>query len=296
MHTYSVGDYNQAFIDRDFDKITEASMSRIYNHIKGNSVESYAIMSPDREVRPANSRFSGKSRKAIQQTFQNELRSRKLGYIPMTGHFAECPETDEDGDTIPPEKCPVALKWVQEMAFFIPKISLQEAKALANRYDQDSIVYSGPEMPDRETAYLVPRKGGTMALGPFRPNNPGIMMSVLKGARPFKFGSEKADKDIEVGKFKGTESVDLTDSVDIPGYLYVSPYNGFNRQSLTGLLNTYEEDFRDPRVMKLTPKQDPSRPHFMLDENGKLKKGSSFEEAAREQARLEAGESSEYID
>jgi hypothetical protein len=124
------------------------------------------------------------SRKANLKQFgelKNSLREKGLGFNVLNGHWQECQDP-----TISYEDCPEEeLVDAVEPSLFVTGIDLVDAQDLGNRYNQDAIVFAGPET-DGEVA-LIFRDGDQMKLGKFSPMSIGQAYSELKGGRSFKF-------------------------------------------------------------------------------------------------------------
>lgn len=93
-------------------------------------VKSFGIVSPDRsENSPEETEIRRKQMKA-------GLQELGLGYVQQVGLWKETVQ-GTNGEQI---KVPV-----QELSFFIPKISLKQLRELASWFDQEGVVYAGPE-------------------------------------------------------------------------------------------------------------------------------------------------------
>ena len=93
-------------------------------------VRSFGVVSPDRsELSPEETTIRRSQMKAA-------LKSLGRGYVVQTGFWNET-VTGTRGEQL---KVPV-----REMSFFIPGITLKQLRELASWFDQEGVVYAGPE-------------------------------------------------------------------------------------------------------------------------------------------------------
>jgi hypothetical protein len=142
------------------DELNEASLGRVYQHVKKENIDSWAIIASYRDENkgPKNT----KNFKRLQQ----QIRSADLGFFKLMAHGKK---ENDDGNVV----------HTKELSLFIPGIDLQLAENLMNQYGQWGIIYSGPES-DGEV--LVVEKNGTMtAMGRFHPQKIAEVYSRVKG-------------------------------------------------------------------------------------------------------------------
>lgn len=149
------------------DELTEASLGRVYQHVKEG--ESWAILTSWKsETSPDAHEQNLKNFERLKQM----LRSWGYGYNRLMGHGQE--EDPKTGE----------IKSVSEPSLFVPGITLKHAKRIQDRFDQYMIIYGGPETDWKATAYI--KDGSTQNLGEFQPNRIAKFYSEVKG-RPFVF-------------------------------------------------------------------------------------------------------------
>jgi hypothetical protein len=105
--------------------LNEASLGRIYQHVKRSGMTSWAILTSWQQSVPRE--VNGRNLKELKE------RVRKWGFFPLVGHGQE--EDEETGEIRP----------VSEPSFFIVGIPLNDALELARRYNQWGMIFSGPD-------------------------------------------------------------------------------------------------------------------------------------------------------
>lgn len=167
-------------------QINEASLSRVWQHLE--SGRSWGIISawrgayealPDHELRKVKSKNKKRT-----DSLESDLSSMGYGYIPLKGRYAETVKTEE-GETI--------KRWVQERSFFVPKITKDDITKLADKYNQDAVIFG---QPDKEGEVVMLSKNGNIefTLGPndgstLRPRKVSDAYSKVKG-HGFTFGEK----------------------------------------------------------------------------------------------------------
>ena len=153
-------------------KLNEVSLSRVWQHTQGAASKSYGILTSWR---------AGKSHKdnlATYKKLEGEVRSLGLGYFKLLGHWREC-QVD-----VPYDECPDdQLVDAKEPALFVPNIELKDMDRLRRKYDQDAVIYSGPETEDQVSLITG---GSPRKLGKFSPGKIAQAYSQIRG-RPFVF-------------------------------------------------------------------------------------------------------------
>jgi hypothetical protein len=133
--------------------ITEASLSRILSH----SQNGFAILTSDRGMR------TPKENNLVRKKLEQTLQSMGKGFIRVKGGFIEDKGTEEE-------------RSVYEKSFFLPNISLEEAKQLAkiankleeakqlakiaNKFEQEAILYG-----DGQNVFLLYPNGQMKKMG-----------------------------------------------------------------------------------------------------------------------------------
>jgi hypothetical protein len=143
------------------EQINASSLGRVYQHVQKESIKSWGIVTSYRD---------SKSKEDNEKTFSElKARVRGLGY----GFFVlqgVGQEEDEKGNIRP----------TTEPSLFIPKITQQQIKELADQYEQWGYVYSGPEIDDKMALIL---KDKTTYLSKFSPSAISDFYSKVKGKR-----------------------------------------------------------------------------------------------------------------
>jgi hypothetical protein len=158
----------------DWEAVNEASLSRVWQHTKKSGERGFAILTSWR---------AGKSKRENLADFkklQGEVRGTGSGFFKLLGHWKECQDPD-----IPYDECPAnQLVDSAEPALFVPGLSLKDTKRLGAKYEQDAVVFAGPET--KGDVVLVTRGGGVSKLGAFSPGKVSQAYSRVRG-RPFVF-------------------------------------------------------------------------------------------------------------
>lgn len=152
------------------DDVNEASLGRVYQHMTKQGSESFGIITAFRGG------MTNKENLSRNKRLESDVRSLGLGFFKQKGYWDECEDPNLDY-----EDCPVDMrKPVIELSLFIPNISKDDAVKLGKKYDQDAIVYQGPETGDK--VELIGKSGGSiMKLGKFAPNKISQAYSKVKG-------------------------------------------------------------------------------------------------------------------
>jgi len=138
----------------DKSKLNEASLGRVYQHVKrsgdGGSLMLGTAYRADK---------TKKENQAANRKLLSDIKSQGLGAFKIIGNWRECQD-----DTIPYEKCPENEKVnSKESVFGVPGASLSFVKKMVRKYNQDAIVYLGPETKGK--AFLVWRDGTMDKIG-----------------------------------------------------------------------------------------------------------------------------------
>lgn len=103
--------------------LTEKSLGRVYQHIQASGKKSYGVLTSWRAD------LDHATNKKNFDDLKKHLRSQGLGFMTLIGHYRE---------TGQPETTP-------EPSLFVPGISKEQVTKLGDKYNQDSVLYSGPE-------------------------------------------------------------------------------------------------------------------------------------------------------
>ena len=91
------------------------------------------------------------------------IRGSNLGFFKLKGHWRE-----EGSEEVTPEP-----------SLFVPGISLKRAHKLGNKFNQDAIVYSGPETKGKVA--LIFKSGTKQVIGKFHPQKIAQFYSSVRG-------------------------------------------------------------------------------------------------------------------
>ena len=167
---YTLEDIVKAIKNGDKDKISEASLVRVYQHMTKQGSESFAIITAFRGG------YTNKQNLSRNKQLESSVRSLGLGFFKQKGYWNECEDPNIEYKDCPADK----IKPVIELSLFIPNIKFKDAVKLGKKFDQDAIVYQGPETNDK--VELVSKSGGSiMKLGKFAPNKVSQAYSKVKG-------------------------------------------------------------------------------------------------------------------
>ena len=161
----------EAFVDRDWDALTEASLGRIHQHYQNSGHKSFAVLTSWRGAMGKNENVHRFSK------LKADVRSQGYGFNHMTGVGEE-----ENGGVS------------KEPSLFVHGMSYHHAVEHGKKHDQHSIIYSGPET--KGEVHLVHLKddgdkkvGDHTNLGKFHPKKIGQYYSKIRN-RNFTFAEE----------------------------------------------------------------------------------------------------------
>jgi len=155
--------------------IHEASLSRVMQHVENAEERGFAILTSWRQT------FSKEENLARFKELKASVRGKSLGFNVLNGYWLECQDPVVSYDDCPKEELVPAI----EPSLFITGIDLVTAHGLGNEYDQDAVVYAGPDTEGHTT--LLFRDGGQTDLGEFSTTSIGQAYSELKSGRTFRF-------------------------------------------------------------------------------------------------------------
>jgi hypothetical protein len=142
------------------DEVNEASLGRVYQHIKKEKVKSWGILTSYRDEN------TDAEQKSNFKRLQRQIRSADLGFFKLQAHGQE---EDKFGNIRP----------VVEISLFVPGISYKLATKLMDEYKQLAIIFSGPETKDKIA--LVEKGGKQTDMGGFHPGKIAQFYSKVKG-------------------------------------------------------------------------------------------------------------------
>jgi len=129
----TIFDVIDAYHEADRRKVTAASLGRVWQHV--SSATGFGILTAYRAG------YAPHESQARQRSLQSDIRALRLGYFHLVGHWRECADTEVKYDDCPEEQ----LSDVQEPSLFVPGLALSDALRLGRKYDQDAVVYGGPD-------------------------------------------------------------------------------------------------------------------------------------------------------
>ena len=143
-------EYAIALKTGDKSKIHEASLKRVMNHVSGKTTNSFGIVTS----------FRGSETKKVNlennKKLGNMIRSFGYGFLKLDGHWNECSDHNIDY-----KDCPESEKSVvREPAYFIPNITKKEIIQLGKKFQQDSVVYKGPDTDGK--IFLLSKSGSVL--------------------------------------------------------------------------------------------------------------------------------------
>jgi hypothetical protein len=166
----------EAQLKKEKAKLFESSLNRIMSHVQKAKDEGFAILTSWRQANDKSTNLANFS------ALKDFIRSRGLGYIQLRGHWQECQDPNVDYDKCPPEQ----MKDSIEPSLMVFKIDQKTATDLGKKFDQDAVVYAGPETGGMVKLFF--KNGETMDLGTFNP------MAIAQAYSEFRSKQDKALK------------------------------------------------------------------------------------------------------
>lgn len=153
-------------------KMFEASFTRLKQHTDQAKDSGFAILTSWRQppkdlIDPEELKTWKQTQKQNFEQIKGSVRKAGYGFIQLRGHWRECEDITVSYEDCPEEKLTDAI----EPVLMVPKIDLESAKLLGQQYNQDAILYAGPET--NGVVNLVFRDGSTLTLGNFSPQTLG---------------------------------------------------------------------------------------------------------------------------
>jgi hypothetical protein len=164
-------------------KLDEASLGRVYQHVMGDkNVKSWGMVTAFRSLNTPN------ENRKLNKRLEADIRGKGLGFFKVEGYWRECQDSDVNYADCPQEK----LKDSIETTFFVPNIPMKDVHNFGKKYNQDSVLYGGPET--KGNAHLIWRNGSQDNVGKFHPNIIQQAYSKMKDGTTFGF-NEKPTKE-----------------------------------------------------------------------------------------------------
>lgn len=137
--------------------LNEVSLGRVYQHLQSAPNKAFAILTSWRQGIPEH------ANKQNLKALEGKIRGAGLGFFKLVGHWKE-----EGQD-----------KATAEPSLFVPGITKALATKLGNEFDQDAVIYGGPETQGLVT--LIFKGGGEQSIGNFHPGKIVQAYSSLRG-------------------------------------------------------------------------------------------------------------------
>ncbi len=155
----------------DREALSEATLGRVYQHVKKSKDSSLVLITAFRGDK------SKKENLAANKRLLSDIRSQGLGAFKILGHWRECQD-----DTVSYKDCPDnKMVDVKEAVFGVPGMNRKTATMLTKKYNQDGSVYLGPETKGKAT--IIERDGSSFSIGSFTPQKIGQGWSQVRGGK-----------------------------------------------------------------------------------------------------------------
>jgi len=169
-------------------KLDEASLARAYQHVVEKKVPSWGMLTA---YRYANTK---KENIEANKKLEADLRGKGYGFFKVEGHWQECQDSNLNYVDCPPEKLQDSI----EVSLFVPHLTEDDAKNLCKKYEQDAVVYGGPET--KGNAHLIFKNGSDENIGVFQPGKVSQAYSKIKGGKTFVFAHKKEQPKMNTAK------------------------------------------------------------------------------------------------
>jgi hypothetical protein len=160
-------------------KLDEASLARAYQHVVEKKVPSWGMLTA---YRYANTK---KENQAANKQLEADLRNKGYGFFKVEGHWQECQDANLNYVECPQDKLQDSI----EVSLFVPSLKHDDAKNLCKKYEQDAVIYGGPET--KGNAHLIFKNGSEDNIGVFQPGKVSQAYSKIKGGKTFVFAHKK---------------------------------------------------------------------------------------------------------
>ncbi len=161
---------------KDWNALTETSLSRVWKHVGDAKETSYAILTSDRRYEDdGKTPRTHKTKQVVRGKLQQDLRSMGLTWTKLIGHWRECTVAGKDYKDCAPEE----LEDTKEVVYMVPGLSKAQALKLGRKYNQDAVIWAGPESEGK--TLLIFQDGSEHELGAFTPSVVRQGYSQVKG-------------------------------------------------------------------------------------------------------------------
>jgi hypothetical protein len=164
----------------DKEHLYEASLSRIWQHVSQGAETGFGIVTSYRGSKtPSENKRDFRRLKGL-------VRGMGLGFIEVKGHWRECQDPDINYPECPEDQLVDAV----ERALFIVGINQSQATSLGSEFEQDAVIYAGPETAGSIELFFS--GGDSVSLGEFKAQTIGqayteLLRSRARAPRTFKF-------------------------------------------------------------------------------------------------------------
>lgn len=163
----------EAQLSNNKKELFESSLSRIMSHVNNAKNVGFALLTSWRKQKDKPTNFADFS------SLKNFIKNKGLGYLQLRGHWRECQDPN-----VSYENCPESeLEDSVEPSLFVIGIDLPTAVGLGETYNQDAILYAGPETGGNVQLHF--KDGSTLNLGEFNP------MTVGQAFTEYRIASDK---------------------------------------------------------------------------------------------------------
>lgn len=209
--------------------VNEVSLARVYQHVQRAGTKSFAILT---------AWLQGRSKQDNLREMADlvaKLRKQNLGFFKLRGAWQECQDKEVAYKDCPPDK----LVDASEPSLFIPGITLAATLYYLRRYEQNAVIYSGPETKGDVTLFFP--GGHSAPLGKFSPSKIAANYSKLRG-HPFTFECV-AQTDAEKALYREFRAAGVAAHKPLTESIKPSTRLLAEFQLLAGVAPTEEDDF-----------------------------------------------------
>lgn len=177
--------------DRSPLALSEASLGRIWQHYQRSGEETFGIVTSWKDV-PPHLPMKIQNQKIEQNILRFKelkklIRSWGLGFVELSGKWYRCTSTTgRSCEDSPQESREYTI--VSEPSLFVPGLTKDQAENIRKTYDQDAVLWGGPEVFRTRGggANLLTGAEEDVPLGNLVPGKAAEIYSTVRG-RPFTF-------------------------------------------------------------------------------------------------------------
>ena len=161
----------EAELNNHKSQLFESSLSRIMHHIQNAKEKRFAILTSWRQSNDKTTNL------ANFQALKSKIREHGLGYVQLKGHWQECQDPEVKYD----ECAEADMIDSIEPSIMVIGLNLKSAIALGEAYNQDAVLYAGPETDGAVQLHF--RDGSTIDIGTFSPMSIGQAFSEYRSKK-----------------------------------------------------------------------------------------------------------------